>query len=285
MCGHVEMRVRMVVAMVLNRESLLEDSWAPGFDCPTDALSVSGDSPGATIMSIQDYCKLTAHQQDGALESVFEKEAMNTARDTEFCGLWSLLALTYVMGANIQSVYPDKGWPVSRFFCNQIFTHPQLSGPRTLTFMWSSAREMLDEHWTPNHFVPLIPISNSDSIGSLLSDSADMSGHVVDSHDIAFKKDNFSIGSVTRNMSLGTPKEDCYYLVEWGNTGKTYVAQVLTVDIDDGWVNVNFMEEKGGLLYHGKEDKSWEPICNVKREVTLTMSSQSTNRNQFYTYQ
>ena len=132
--------------------------------------------------------------------------------------------------------------------------------------MWTTNRQDLPEaHWTTNHFVPLLPITDSTAPVS-----------VVDQH----------MTLVTDEMIDEMPdvdmNENDFFMTEW--EGTCYVAKVEKIDHSTSTVLLNFMEQRHSMfVWPAREDTSWESMSTLQRKVYLELvEDKSTQRQQFY---
>ena len=163
---HVEMRVRLAVAMAVNKEQILNTVWFAPFKVTEN--SNQGEDPmlGEEI----DLNELARTHTDDLFDDsksmgdCFEREAMATAEPAFFCGFWQVAALVFVLEANVQNVYPPSGRGVeNQWFGNALFRHPVNPDSRsTYTIMWSGVmdEDNVGETFLPNHFVPLVPVNS-----------------------------------------------------------------------------------------------------------------------------
>ncbi|XP_070184371.1 uncharacterized protein [Littorina saxatilis] len=141
---HQEMRVRVVMAMALNPKLFLDgNNWRREFHNVT----------GEEIIKV---AVLTSAEP--ASSSPFEDEVMAMRKNGTYAGLWEFFAASHVLKRPIQSVFPPLGWDIYRLHCHRIIKAPCCKSSSKLIIMWTSLRDVInEEHWTPNHFVPLVP--------------------------------------------------------------------------------------------------------------------------------
>ena len=142
---HVEIRCRIAHEMVLNCFDYL-----------------SGDPEDMSLL-----CQLSDCFSDSAAET-FKLETLSVCKNSQYMGMWQLMAATNVFNTPIRSVYPSLGPKAYIDFSNRIL-HPR--NPCALAshipcLMWSSTRTCdktnlseMSPHWTANHVVPLMPLS------------------------------------------------------------------------------------------------------------------------------
>ena len=139
-------------------------------------------------------------------------------------GLWQLSACANICETSVQSVYPQKGWEMYRHLNNRLLQprsqHTQVS---CFHIMWTTNRQDLPEaHWTTNHFVPLLPIT--DSIAPV---------SVVDQH-MALVSDEMIDEMPDVDMN-----ENDFFMTEW--KGTCYVAKVEEIE-DTSWESMSTLQ-------------------------------------------
>ena len=96
-----------------------------------------------------------------AVRNIFEQETLKLRIDKSFMGIWQMHALASVLNVPIYSVYPRLGNPNIRKDLNRLIM-PRSSAEQMqipIYILWTSTRsDMTTAHWTPNHFVPLLPV-------------------------------------------------------------------------------------------------------------------------------
>jgi len=77
-------------------------------------------------------------------------------------GIWQTHALSSVLCCPIYSVYPNLGNPNVRLDLNRLIMprNEEHHNKQPVYILWTSTRnkDMTNEHWVPNHFVPVLPI-------------------------------------------------------------------------------------------------------------------------------
>ena len=96
--GHVEMRIRLVVAMALNVDTILGTNWVPPHN-------------GVSFTEFARWCGLQENEvyAGQSTEDVFMREAMAPAHHAQFYSLWHFASLAIVTGCRVSSVFPKKG--------------------------------------------------------------------------------------------------------------------------------------------------------------------------------
>lgn len=184
---------------------------------------------------------------DNRIRNIYEAEVMSICTPRTFMGIWQLYALASVLGHPLFSVYPERGNPVVRQQLHRII-HPRIqSSDVKLHIMWTATRDdMPDEHWVPNHFVPLLPIAPPD-----LSTEKSAPEQTLEKMEIDFKEDTATLLNK-------------YVAVRYD--GKPYPGQV--VDVSESEVFVRCLHQVGTTkneFYWPKlvKDECWYELDNV----------------------
>ena len=258
---HLEVRCRIVSELVQNFDCYVQGKGMAEHEagCQKVAalLAVLAEDGGLTVES--------ATTED--IETMLRAEIMQVRWLKSHMGLWQLAACANICETSVQSVYPQKGWEVYRDLNNRLLQpriqHAQVS---CLHIMWTTNRQDLPEaHWTANHFVPLLPITDSTAPVS-----------VVD-HDMALANDEMIDEMPDVDMN-----ENDFFMTEW--EGTCYVAKVEKIDHSTSTVLLNFMEQRHNMfVWPAREDTSWESMSSLQRKVHLELDeAKSTQRQQFY---
>lgn len=150
---HREIRLRITMDLIINRELYLNDEY----------LS-RGLPPGQSIRAVNIAQFSEFYMGDNTNEGVmyvYDQEVTHAMRCGTFMGLWQLFALANVLQTVIYSVYPNRGNPSIQKDLNRVIlpkSTSSSSGPTSVFIMWTSTRkDMFRGHWIPNHFVVLLP--------------------------------------------------------------------------------------------------------------------------------
>ncbi|KAL3876254.1 hypothetical protein ACJMK2_034122 [Sinanodonta woodiana] len=85
----------------------------------------------------------------------FEESLMSCCNDGEYSSIWTVIALSTIIGLPIQTLYPAMNGPLDR--APEVLT--KLFSPDTnkepLTILWSRMGPGQRPMWTANHFVPV----------------------------------------------------------------------------------------------------------------------------------
>ena len=141
LCGSqrlsAELRVRTVIEMVINAEK---------YRCSSNVKTYLCLSP--------DY-----------------KEACtDCGKNGGFSSVWTMLALTTVIGRPIRSVYPPCNGPNDFPYrtLNTTFLPDKCVRGKPIYIMWTSTQVSSKRTWTPNHFVPLVDFPVEDKAPEMM---------------------------------------------------------------------------------------------------------------------
>ena len=293
---HVEIRCRICVALATDPDLYLDRS----------VWSLESDS-----MDIMDFLFQHSEFNQTSVLDVFCQEVMACRTDRHHMGLWQFFAASVVLSCPIQSLYPNKGWFQCRQICNRLISPPHSNpGDLVLSLLWTSTRDdMEDEHWVPNHFVPVIklrrpflvevvsdfnqasmntpsventpsipdPTHKCDVCNATFSLQIDVRNHIKVHFDEQELMKEFKVGK------SNLPTLNSFYKILW--SGKLYVAQVTDLPTHgDEYVGVRFMEEKANLYsWPERDDTSWEHLSDFLQEVVMQIEEgHSSQRKQWF---
>lgn len=98
-----------------------------------------------------------------SIRTIYQMEIMKIRLNKTYNEIWQIHALSSVLNVPIFSVYPQFGNPnVRKDLHRLILPRRDKTRINPVFILWTSTRhkEMKPEHWTPNHFVPVLPIDN-----------------------------------------------------------------------------------------------------------------------------
>ena len=135
---HREIRCRIVAELVTNVHDFL--------NVPKDELNF--------------LCQFSDCLSATALET-FQEETLKVCKNSEYMGMWQLMAAAQVFKTPILSVYPSLGPEACRKFYNCTVFPTQSRLSQSLCVIFWSATELHEErlpkeYWTANHVVPLV---------------------------------------------------------------------------------------------------------------------------------
>ena len=149
---HLELRARLVVEGVINRDSYLND------DClerGATFLHHNADLPTVFTTFSEYYTpgqKITAD----SISCIYCLEIHSIARPATYMGLWQIAQASSVLGIPIHSIYPVRGKSQIRKDFNRMFfplCYSAEQDDEPLVLMWTGLRSGS----APVHFVPLLP--------------------------------------------------------------------------------------------------------------------------------
>ena len=96
------------------------------------------------------------------VKQVFEKEVIYAIRPSAYLSMFHVVALANVLKCSVQSVYPKYAGHLLRDEYHTLIQPQNLEDSEILHIMWSSTSGMRqrESQWVPNHFVPLVPLTN-----------------------------------------------------------------------------------------------------------------------------
>ena len=146
---HHDIRIRIALDLINNKNMYLDSAFL------SRGLSDKSDMPTPEI-----YLKLSLglleleedilHYYNQDIDEVLEKGT--------YMGIYQLFALANVLRRPIRSIYPAKGPVHIHHHVNRLILPMELENDEPVNVMWSSTRDLPDEHWVANHFVILLPL-------------------------------------------------------------------------------------------------------------------------------
>ena len=154
-----ELRVRIIVELVMHSECYLANDYLQrGIDVDEDG----------SIPLTKRFCMYTGHfadindiTMDQVLKS-FETETLGIIATGSYMGITEIFALASVLGVPVNSVYPNRGPSGIRADMHRRVLPRVSRSCGEVNIMWTNTRYdgMSDEHFAPNHFVPLMEFTN-----------------------------------------------------------------------------------------------------------------------------
>jgi len=161
--------------------SLLGDNWVSSVpvsvtgngNCLFNALSVYlyGNEKFAAEIKVKTciematnasfYIKQHSASMIPVISPSFKEATTDCALDGKHSSTWTLQAASTVIKRNIQSVYPVVNDPTDQYISilNTCFKPRANKSQGDVTIMWTHTSNK-SSHWTPNHFVPLVPLQD-----------------------------------------------------------------------------------------------------------------------------
>ena len=176
---HVEMRGRITMEMALNTDQYLS---------PDFLSQGSSDDGNMLLASLQRFAETPFHSLQSA-KSTLEEELFRARELGKYCGMWHMYAAASVLGTPIHSIFPNKGPSEIRHLTKRTILPKELQYGTSPghTIMWTSHVEgQSDEYWSPNHFVPLLPLHPPNSEGPSIVRESDEEVEDMDVFNTAF---------------------------------------------------------------------------------------------------
>jgi hypothetical protein len=152
---HLEVRLRIATEMVLFRDCYLDQDYL------SKGVPANQHLSPAMIAQFSDSY-LGEHLNDDAVQDIFLKEVHQVLKPSSYMGLWQLFAMASVLKLSIFSAYPHHGNASVRKDLHRVIMSREVAKPdvKLPVVMWSSCRsDMTEEHWMPNHFTLILPVS------------------------------------------------------------------------------------------------------------------------------
>ena len=88
----------------------------------------------------------------------FEDAMLECCRDGAYSSIFTMMALSNVIGKPIRSIFPDVNGPPdpTAATMTKVFTNETIAENDTLTILWCRMGPKTEGTWYPNHFVPVI---------------------------------------------------------------------------------------------------------------------------------
>ena len=146
---HVEARVRIVMELVLNYHSYLDDVFLKS--------GISGEctSRSSAYAMFSNYYNAGSRLTSDKIHELFQTEIMKSIKPETYLGIWAIHAVSSLLGAPVMSVYPGLGSVTADL--NRIVMPRQHRYQNMFYIMWTSTNNgERTSWWNPNHFVPLL---------------------------------------------------------------------------------------------------------------------------------
>ncbi|XP_021349427.1 uncharacterized protein LOC110447813 [Mizuhopecten yessoensis] len=149
---HNEIRVRMFIELCRYEHYYLDDSYLKR-GTEQGLVNIS-----KTLALFSDV--FVPHEEDG-VRLAFRQYVKNILKTNSFNGMWSIFALSSVLGVQALSIYPSYGGynvrpDLHRLVMPRVFRQEK---SKTVHIMWTSThgKQVEPKSWTPNHFVAVLP--------------------------------------------------------------------------------------------------------------------------------
>ncbi|CAC5390284.1 unnamed protein product [Mytilus coruscus] len=153
-----EIRLRIVIELVQNEHLYLDNN----FLLKGTTNTKSSKNLPTIYAQYSDMYLPGIHLTENIIRSIYQKEIMKIRLEKTYMGIWQIHALSSVLCTPIYSVYPKLGNPNVRQDLNRLILPREYKHKQPIYIFWTSTRsaDMNNEHWVPNHFVPILPIDN-----------------------------------------------------------------------------------------------------------------------------
>ena len=170
------------------------------------------------VMNADNYKHCSDAKTYLTLAPSYKEACVDCGRNGAFSSVWTIVALSTVIGRPIHSVYPPcNGTEGSNGFIyrslNATFPNDGSSKVQPIYIMWTSTVHHHKGLWSPNHFVPLIALTDVPGIPTELSDppqtnfSASSPTYQQDFPDLSSSLD-LENSSKSQKLSNLSPKKD-----------------------------------------------------------------------------
>ncbi|VDH99491.1 Hypothetical predicted protein [Mytilus galloprovincialis] len=187
--SHLEVRTRMVIEIVTHEDVYLDEYYLNRGTTGEDKHIVNN------LVMYSDSYIAGDRITPAVARRILREDTFNFAKLGAYGNAWLIFALSSILKCSLFAIYPQKGNPVVRSHLNREVCPRMTKSSDVVYLMWTSTRtkEMRDEHWIPNHFVPVLPLQSNDQEkgdNSLVENSHDSSTS------IDFDFDSFSLCSL-----------------------------------------------------------------------------------------
>ena len=149
--AHIEVRVRIVIEGVLNREKYVTDQCLE-----RGASFVHGNADLPTVFtSFSEYYTPGQRITQDTITCIYCLEVHSIAKIGSYMGLWQLAQASSVFGVPLHTIYPVRGSSIRNDFHRIFFPleYPPERDDEPLVIMWTG----MTQGSVPVHFVPLLP--------------------------------------------------------------------------------------------------------------------------------
>lgn len=152
--SHLEVRTRMVIEIATHEDVYLDQDYLNRGTTEKDNHIINN-----LVMYSDSYTAGDAITPAVA-RRILREDTLKFAKFGTYGNAWHIFALSSILKCTRFAVYPQKGNPVIRSHLNREIC-PRITKSSDIVYiMWTSTRtkEMREEHWIPNHFVPVLPL-------------------------------------------------------------------------------------------------------------------------------
>jgi hypothetical protein len=145
----------------LNAEFYLdEEQLLKGYDgtCGKSKTLVKG------YAMYSDELLLDRRLSDDVIAEIYRREMMTVTKEKTYMGIWQMHSLSSVLKMPVLSIYPKHGNPAERAHLNRMVYPRDGRSDLKAHMLWTTTgMDMNNNHWIPNHFVPVLSIEISES--------------------------------------------------------------------------------------------------------------------------
>ena len=153
---HVELRVRTFMEICMKKELYYNNAYLKQLTGLEGYKECLLESSFDTSTSVKCPDRATRHQLG------FEAGIVFTIKPGNYSNMWHLFALANITNCPITSVYPNvNGSLVNRTYMNIRIVPENAVKVHAVYLMWTSTQYSSFNGFTPNHFVPLMPVNKT----------------------------------------------------------------------------------------------------------------------------
>ena len=158
LCGnedmHVEFRVRTFIELFSKQELYFHDDFIKSL------ISLSEYNKHLLDSSFDTSATAKGKSKEERQKAGFEDGIASTIKPNDYSSMWYIMALANVTSLQINFVYPEtNGSLIDRSYMNVSIRPQKVYHPDAVYVMWSYTQNTNFHGWSPNHFVPLIPVN------------------------------------------------------------------------------------------------------------------------------
>ena len=105
-----------------------------------------------TYQAREDFNHIIRHSPE------FDESLLSCCKDGEYSSIWTIMALSAVIGLSIQTLYPAMNGPkdTTPHALSKLFSTDENRHREIVTVLWSRMGPWQCPTWTANHFVPVL---------------------------------------------------------------------------------------------------------------------------------
>ena len=111
-----------------------------------------------------DEFMLDRRLSDDVIAEIYRREIMTVTKEKTYMGIWQMHSFSSVLKMTVLFIYPEHGNPEVRAHLNRMVYPRDGRSDLKAQIWWTTTRmNMNNNHWIPNHFVPVLSIEMSQS--------------------------------------------------------------------------------------------------------------------------